>query len=171
MEKAQLKIVQEAQKAHPVLTTYIKLTKAELTHRGMQVSPQGILYKVMDGEQLMMVPHELHQKILVENHDVPTTRHVGINRTVDLIKWNYWWRGIWGDVVAYVRSCLVCQCMKSDSRKKACEMQPIPLLEKAWQQITTDLVTDLPESDGKTAIAVFVDRLNKMTHMVPLPKK
>ena len=71
--KLELKTVQEAQKADPVLTTYFKLPKAELTHRGMQVSPQGILYKVMDGEQLMMVPHELRQKILVENHDVPTT--------------------------------------------------------------------------------------------------
>ena len=89
VEKAQLKIVQEAQKADPVLTTYFKLPKAELTRRGIQVSPQGILYKVMEGEQLMMVPHELHQKILVENHDVPTIGHVGINRTVDLIKWNY----------------------------------------------------------------------------------
>ena len=85
VEKAEFKAVQEAQKADPVLTTYIKLPKAELTHRGMQVSPQGILYKVMDSEQLMMVPHEPHQKILVENHDVPTAGHVGINRTVDLI--------------------------------------------------------------------------------------
>ena len=59
VEKAQLKTVQEAQKADPVLTTYIKLPKAELILRGMQVFPQGILYKVMDGKQLMMVPHEL----------------------------------------------------------------------------------------------------------------
>ena len=50
VEKAQLKTMQEAQKADPVLTTYFKLPKAELTHRGMQVSPQGILYKVMDSE-------------------------------------------------------------------------------------------------------------------------
>ena len=96
----------------------------------------------MDGEQLMMVPHELRQKILVENHDVPTAGHVGINRTVDLIKRNYWWRGIWGDVAAYVRSCLVCQWMKSDNRKKAGELQPIPLLREhgsrsppTWSQI------------------------------------
>ena len=78
--------MQEARKADPVLTTYFKLPKAELTHKDMQVSPQGVLYKVMDNEQLMMVPHELHQKILVENHDVPIAGHVGINRTVDLIK-------------------------------------------------------------------------------------
>ena len=47
----------------------------------------------------MMVPHELRQKVLVENYDVPIAGHVGINRTVNLIKQNYWWRGIWGDVV------------------------------------------------------------------------
>ena len=50
----------------------------------MQISPPGILYKLMDSKQLMMVPHELHQKILVENHDVPIVAHVGINKTVDL---------------------------------------------------------------------------------------
>ena len=93
----------------------------------------------------MMVAHELHQKVLVENHDVPTSGHVGINRTVDLIKHNYWWHGIWGDVAVYVWSCPVCQRMKSNNQKKAVELQPIPLLERTWQQITTDLVTDLPE--------------------------
>ena len=50
VEKAELKTVQEAQKADPVLTTYFKLPKAEVTRRGIQVSPQGILYKVMDDE-------------------------------------------------------------------------------------------------------------------------
>ena len=46
--------------------------------------------------------------------------------------------------------------------KKAGALQPIPLPEWKWQQITTNLVTDLPESEGKTAIAVFMDRLFKM---------
>ena len=132
VEKAELKTVQEEQKADPALTPYFKLTKAELTRRGMQVSPQGILCKAMDGGQLMMVPHELRQKILVENHDVPNAGHVGINRTMDLIKQNYWRCHIWGAVMAYVQSCPVCQRMKSDNRKKAIELQPIPLLERAW---------------------------------------
>ena len=61
--------------------------------------------------------------------------------------------------------------MKSDNRKKAGVLQPIPLPERAWQQITTDLVTDLPESDGKTAVAVFVDRLTKMVHFFPCTKE
>ena len=94
MERAKLKTVQEAQWADLVLIKYFNLPKAELTHRGMHVSPQGVLYKVMDIEHLMMVPHELRQKILLENHDIRTVANVGINRTVDLIKQNYQWRGI-----------------------------------------------------------------------------
>ena len=50
-------------------------------------------------------------------------------------------------------------------------MQPIPLLERKWQQITTDLIIDLPKSEGKTAIAVFVDRLSKMVHFAPCTKE
>ena len=34
-----------------------------------------------------------------------------------------------------------------------------------------DLVTDLPESEGKTAIAIFVDRLSKMVHFAPCTKE
>ena len=33
------------------------------------------------------------------------------------------------------------------------------------------MVTDLPESDGKTAIAIFVDRLSKMVHFAPCTKE
>ena len=70
-----------------------------------------------------------------------------------------------------MRSCPVCQQMKSDNRKKAGVLQPIPLLEQAWQQITTDLVTNFLESEGKTAIAVFVDCLTKMVHFFPCTKE
>ena len=42
---------------------------------------------------------------------------------------------------------------------------------KKWVHVTTDLVTDLPESDGYTAIAVFVDKLTKMVHFAPCRKE
>ena len=89
VEEAKLKMFRDAQKADPVLTEYFKLNEADLPHKGMLVFPQGILYKVVNDKQLVMVSYELWQKILVENHDVPTTRHMGINWTVDLIKRAY----------------------------------------------------------------------------------
>ena len=61
--------------------------------------------------------------------------------------------------------------MKSDNLEKAGALQPIPLPERDWQQITNDLVTNLPESEGKTTVAVFVDRLTKMMHFFPYTKE
>ena len=75
------------------------------------------------------------------------------------------------DIELYVRSCPVCQVMKSDHRKKAGLLQPIPVPSRKWEQITTDLVTDLPPSDGHTAVAAFVDRLTKMVHFAPCTKE
>ena len=49
--------------------------------------------------------------------------------------------------------------------------QAIPVPTAKWEQITTDLVTDLPESHGFTAVAVFIDRLTKFAIFVPCRKE
>ena len=61
--------------------------------------------------------------------------------------------------------------MKSDNRAKAGLLQPLEIPTKKWVHVTTDLVTDLPESDGYTAIAVFIDKLTKMVHFAPCQKE
>ncbi|GMH44677.1 hypothetical protein BSKO_12629 [Bryopsis sp. KO-2023] len=50
-------------------------------------------------------------------------------------------------------------------------LQPLPIPERKWEQITTDLVTDLPASNGFSAVAVFVDRLTKFVHFAPCTKE
>ena len=70
-----------------------------------------------------------------------------------------------------MKSCPVCQVMKSNHRKKVGPLQHISIPTKKWEQITTDLVTDLPPSAGYIAIAVFVDRLTKMVHFAPCTKE
>ena len=75
------------------------------------------------------------------------------------------------DATSYIRTCPTCQMVKADHRKKAGPLQPIPPPERKWSQITTDLVTELPEAEGYTAVAVFADRLTKMVHFAPCTKK
>ena len=55
--------------------------------------------------------------------------------------------------------------MKSDSRVKAGLLKPLEIPSRKWAHVTMDLVTDLPESNGFTAIVVFVDKLTKMVHL------
>ena len=55
--------------------------------------------------------------------------------------------------------------MKSDSRAKAGLLKPLEIPSRKWAHVTTDLVTDLPESNRFTAIVVFVDKLTKIVHL------
>ena len=56
----------------------------------------------------------------------------------------------------------MCQMMKSDSKAKAGLLQPLEIPSRKLAHVTTDLVTDLPES--------FVDKLTKMVHIVGCKK-
>ena len=61
--------------------------------------------------------------------------------------------------------------MKSDNRAKAGLLQPLEIPLRKWAHITMDLVTDLPESNGVTAIVVFIDKLTKMVHLARCKKE
>ena len=75
------------------------------------------------------------------------------------------------DIENYVKSCPVCQGMKSGHRKKVGLLQSILVPTRKWEQTIIDLVTDLPPSIGYTTIVVFVDRLTKMVPFAPCTKE
>ncbi|CAI7788185.1 unnamed protein product [Closterium sp. NIES-54] len=47
------------------------------------------------------------------------------------------------DVQQHVASCPTCQLMKSSRKRPAGQLQPIPPLERAWQQVTMDFIRRL----------------------------
>ena len=61
--------------------------------------------------------------------------------------------------------------MKSDNRAKSGLLQALEIPSRKWAHATTDLVTDLPESNRFTAIIVFIDKLTKMTHLTRCKKE
>ena len=57
---------------------------------------------------------------------------------------------------------------KSSSRHSQGLLQALPVPQEPWEQVTMDLITQLPRTRRKNdAIVVFVDKLTKMTHLVP----
>jgi hypothetical protein len=106
-----------------------------------------------------------------EAHDAGYAGHVGVDRTQSAIERAYWWPGIRKDVRTYVLECDSCQRNKPVNKKPAGKIQPIPIPDKPWSDISMDLITDLPETEeGFDSVAVFVDRLTKMTHIAPCKK-
>ena len=114
-----------------------------------------------------MVLASERQRVVPKHHYAKTAGHCGIERTWELIQRDFWWKGMRQDIAHYVRTCPVCQVMKSENRAKKGLRQAIPLPTQKFEQLTTDLVTDLPESKGCTAVAVFVDRLTNFVKFIP----
>ena len=102
---------------------------------------------------------------------MPFTDHVGMCKTLELVDRQFHWRGLRSDTIQYVKTCLMCQIMKSDSRAKAGLLKPLEIPSRKWVHVTTDLVTDLSESNGFTAIVVFIDKLTKMVHLAGCKKE
>ena len=126
-------------------------------------------------ERAAYVPQEgaLRSRLLQLNHDDPWQGgHFGRKRTREVLSRFYIWPGMAADVNKYIRTCDVCQRMKTPRHKPYGLLAPLPQPQGPWQDIAMDFVVGLPPSRcaaGKPydAILVVVDRYSKMCRYIP----
>ena len=71
-------------------------------------------------------------------------------------------------VKEFIRHCDVYQGHKSENLTLKGLLQPLPVSERIWKDISMDFVEGLPSSQGKTTIFLIVDRLSKYAHFFPI---
>ena len=109
----------------------------------------------------------LQTRVLQECHDSPLGGHLGRDKTMEQVKRRFYWPGMDETVRQYVTSCDACQRNKPSQQSPMGLSQPLPIPTRPWQQVSMDLITQLPRSKlGNDAIVVFVDKLTKMVHYV-----
>ncbi|KAM1129140.1 hypothetical protein ACFX2B_038496 [Malus domestica] len=68
--------------------------------------------------------------------------------------------------------CAICQQVKAERKKSFRLMQPLPVPQWKWENITMDFVYKLPcTQNGYDGIWVVVDRLTKSVHFIPVREK
>jgi hypothetical protein len=104
-------------------------------------------------------------------HDSPLSGHFGARRTLEKLQRRYAWKGMRKDVEQYCKDCLICRKSTPARHRPYGPLQPLPIPDYPWEEVTMDFVTELPPSKCSgavyDAILVIVDRLTKMAHYVP----
>ncbi|VFQ96036.1 unnamed protein product [Cuscuta campestris] len=111
----------------------------------------------------------LRQVLLREYHDTPTAGHAGVHRTFFRLATSFYWPRMRSEVRAYVAACHTCQTTKFSTQPPGGLLQPLPVPQQIWEDVTMDFITGLPPSRGSSVILVVVDRLSKYAHFGPLP--
>ena len=90
--------------------------------------------------------------------------HSGFLRTYKRLTRDFFWVGMKNDIKEFVEKCLVCQQNKALTLSPAGLLQPLPIPEKIWDDVTMDFIEGLPKSEGYNSILVVVDQLSKYAH-------
>lgn len=111
---------------------------------------------------------KLRDTILQWLHCSGVGGHSGRDVTHQRVKGLFYWKGMVKDIQAFIRGCSTCQQCKSDNAAYPGLLQPLPIPDKVWSDVSMDFVDGLPVFGGKSVIMVVVDRLSKAAHFIAL---
>jgi len=110
-------------------------------------------------------------KVTYQCHDAKVAGHFGREKTLELMKRDYYWPNMEDWVRNYIRSCEACQRNKTIRHKKYGKLVPLPVPYQPWEQISMDFITDLPNTKRYNQCWVVVDRFTKMADFIPLKNR
>jgi len=120
---------------------------------------------------MLWVPEELIREIMESEHDTKVAGHMGQDKTIELIRRNFWWLKMNERIIDFVQSCPECQRNKASRHRPYGLSSPLELPYAPWQLIAMDFITDLPLSNKCDQLWVIIDRFTKMAHFVLLQGK
>ena len=98
-------------------------------------------------------------------HDLITTVHLslasghgGFFRMYSSLSRDYWWLGMSSFVCCFIAGCALCQQMKVNTHPTVPVLSPLPSsCMRPFQQLSVDLIMDLPLSSGFDSLMVMID--------------
>ncbi|KAD6453241.1 hypothetical protein E3N88_07946 [Mikania micrantha] len=110
----------------------------------------------------------LRMKLLQEAHDTPIGGHGGFLKTLKRLSSQYFWPQMNKDIRLHVQNCITCQQQKYQTTSPAGLLQPLPIPNQIWEDVSMDFIVGLPPSNRFDTILVVIDRLSKYAHFLSL---
>ena len=105
-----------------------------------------------------------------KTHDTKWAGPPGEKRTLVLLAWSFHWPKMKEDVQAYVKTCHDCQVDKTERKKEAGLLQPLPIPNRPWQCLLIDFISGFPKVEDFGSVLVVVNRFSKYVIFIPAPR-
>jgi transposase InsO family protein len=111
----------------------------------------------------------LRTMIIQRCHDSPISGHPGREGTISIVARDYYWPLMSYQIRRFCRNCDACGRNKIWRDQKSGLLQPLPVPDRFFQEISMDFIVDLPESEGCRYLWVIKDRLSKIVVLEAMP--
>jgi hypothetical protein len=138
-----------SRRVHEFHATTISMYPLDLKHKILEAAKLDLQYKELeqgnlqqkideyklDNDEILrymgiiFVPNSQELKILIlrEMNNVPYVGHPGYQKTIAVVKSQYYWPCMKKEVVDFIAKCLECQKIKDEHRHPTGFLQPLPI--------------------------------------------
>src|SRR6266536_3361180 len=113
---------------------------------------------------------EEDSELIREAHAQVSTAYPGRDKTYQLLRPRYYWRGMLSDVERFVRNCHPCRRAHIPRDKTPGMLHPLLIPEHPWQHVTMDFKSMPKDKAGYDNVFVVIDRLSKQAVSIPCHK-
>lgn len=158
-----------------VLNSYTTDPQAQQLFTKLAIaSPDSSGYSLEQGlirhHNLIWIGHNLalQTRLITSFHSSAIGGHSRVNATYHRLKKHFAWKGMKCDADSYIKQYNICQHAKHTQNHSSGLLQPLPIPEGFWRDLSMDFIEGLPKSEGHSVILVVVDRLTKFAHFIPV---
>lgn len=143
--------------------------KVKVGEKDCFVVRDGMLMRVSEEGEQVVVPESLRSKVLHLAHSVPWSGHLGQQKTLARVAKRFYWPKVYQEVIQYCKSCSTCQLTSRTHRGTRAPLISMPIIDTPFSRIAMDIVGPLEKSSaGHRYILVICDYATRFPEAYPL---
>ena len=123
------------------------------------------------GDPTIVLPEPLRADVLQMLHDHHTAGHLGFKKTLDKVRFRFFWERMYTDIKTYVQKCDSCHKVKTPPLRRCAPLSNHTRAKYPLDRVQVDIIGPIyPRTySGMNNILVITDEFTKFTEALVLP--